>query len=100
MARRVTSAFAGGVGWGVGLGLALGLTGAFGGGLRPLAKGLMKAGLAVQQRANAIAAEATEVAQDLYHEARDERAVEKDARDEREDLGASSPEVFLIPAEE
>jgi hypothetical protein len=67
---------------GVGLGLALGAVGALSGrGLRPVAKAAIKGGLIAYQRASVAAAEAAEVAQDLYHEAREEREAEEQARE-------------------
>jgi hypothetical protein len=67
---------------GVGLGLALGAVGALGGrGLRPVAKAAIKGGLIAYEKASVAAAEAAEVAQDLFHEAREERQVEEQARE-------------------
>lgn len=102
MAQRVRSVFAGGLGWGVGMGLALGVTGALGGGFRPLAKGAMKAGLAAYDRGTALAAEASELAEDLYHEALEERALEQAARAGGTTAGngdGRSREVLLVPRE-
>lgn len=81
MNEKVARAVGAGLAWGVATGLALGVTGMLGGrGLRPLVRSSIKAGLAVAERATALTAEAGEVAQDLYHEARAERQVEKVAR--------------------
>jgi hypothetical protein len=73
VAGQFVKAAGAGLGWGVGMGLALGATGRLGGGLRPLARSAIRAGLAVSERVSAAAAEAWEQAQDLYHEALDER---------------------------
>jgi hypothetical protein len=62
-----------GLGWGIGMDLTLGAPGALGGGLRPLAKSAIRAALAVSERVTATGAEVWEQAQDLYHEAREER---------------------------
>jgi hypothetical protein len=71
-----------GVGAGLGIGLGLGVVGALSGrGLRPLAKAAIKGGVIVCDRATAAAGEAIEVGQDLYYEARDERAAEVAARE-------------------
>ncbi|HEV7467366.1 MAG TPA: hypothetical protein VGP96_13780 [Candidatus Dormibacteraeota bacterium] len=73
MARQFAKAVGAGLGWGIGMGLTLGATGALGGGLRPLVKSAIRAGLAVSERVAATGAEAWEQAQDLYHEAVEER---------------------------
>jgi hypothetical protein len=72
-----------GVGAGLGIGLGLGVVGALSGrGLRPLAKAAIKGGVVVYERTSAATSEAIEVAQDLYYEARDERAAELAAREQ------------------
>ncbi|MEA2617767.1 MAG: hypothetical protein QOE72_3550 [Chloroflexota bacterium] len=55
------------------MGLTLGATGALVGGLRPLVKSAIRAGLAVSERVTATGAETWEQAQDLYHEVVEER---------------------------
>jgi hypothetical protein len=62
-----------GIGWGIGMGLTLGATGTLAGGLRPIAKSAIRAGLAISERLTATGAEAWEQAQDLYHEVVEER---------------------------
>jgi hypothetical protein len=73
VARQFAKAVGAGLGWGIGMGLTLGATGALGGGLRPLVKSAIRAGLAVSERVAATGAEAWEQAQDLYHEVLEER---------------------------
>ncbi|HEX6492270.1 MAG TPA: hypothetical protein VF112_02095 [Candidatus Dormibacteraeota bacterium] len=73
MAGQLTKAVGAGIGWGIGMGLTLGAAGALAGGLRPIAKSAIRAGLAVSERVTATGAEAWEQAQDLYHEVLEER---------------------------
>jgi hypothetical protein len=73
VAGQFAKAVGAGLGWGIGMGLTLGATGALGGGLRPLVKSAIRAGLAVSERVTATGAEAWEQAQDLYHEVVEER---------------------------
>jgi hypothetical protein len=58
-------------------GLALGI--AFGGRLRPVAKGVVKAGMNLAERVQGAGAEAVEQAQDLVAEVRHEREEERAA---------------------
>ena len=73
MAGQFGKSVGAGIGWGIGMGLTLGATGALAGGLRPIAKSAIRAGLAVSERISATGAEAWEQAQDLYHEVLEER---------------------------
>jgi hypothetical protein len=80
VAGQLTKAFGTGIGWGIGMGLTLGATGALAGGLRPIAKSAIRAGLAVSERLTTTGAEAWEQAQDLYHEVLEERSSSRGAR--------------------
>lgn len=66
-----------GLGWGLGVGIAVGVAGLMSGGMRPMAKGAVKGGLWARDRATVLLAEARERAEDLYYEAREERAAEQ-----------------------
>ncbi len=82
MPNGLRNAVGRGVGAGLGLGLGVGVVAALGGrGLRPLAKSVIRGGVVSYEAASTAAAEAVEVAQDLYHEVRDERAAEMAARE-------------------
>ncbi len=82
MKERFAASAGAGLGWGLGLGLALGLTGVLGGrGVRPALKSTVKGGLAAAESGAYLLAEARERAEDLYHEARAERAAEREARE-------------------
>ena len=102
MNEKVAIGVAAGLAWGVATGLALGATGALGNrGMRPLVKGAMKGGLAIAEGATLLAAEAREVALDLYHEARFERVTEKAARDTaRREVGEPGEAMLTGAAEE
>lgn len=78
--KRVVDTIGSGVGVGVGLGLALGVVAVVRGDLRPVLRGALKGGVAVADFAGRSVAEMRETAEDLYHEAQAERAVERGAR--------------------
>ena len=95
MAGRVAGAAAAGVGWGAGAAAVLVAAGALTGGVRPILKGVIRAGLAVRERAQLVAAEGTEIAGDLYHEVLEERAAEREARETT--VEARGREVVMFP---
>ncbi len=70
-----------GIGVGLGIGVALGAAAAVRGNLRPLLRGAMKGGVALVEHTTRLTAEARETAEDLYHEASVERALEREARE-------------------
>ncbi|MBJ7609199.1 MAG: DUF5132 domain-containing protein [Candidatus Dormibacteraeota bacterium] len=81
MINRAFRIVGSGVGVGLGMGLALGITTALRGNLRPLLRGAMKGGVALVEHTTRLTAEARETAEDLYHEASVERALEREARE-------------------
>lgn len=81
MINRAFRIVGSGVGVGLGMGLALGITTAVRGNLRPLLRGAMKGGVALVEHTTRLTAEARETAEDLYHEASVERALEREARE-------------------
>jgi hypothetical protein len=99
VARQFARAVGAGLGWGIGMGLTLGATGALGGGLRPLVKSAIRAGLAVSERVAAAGAETWEQAQDLYHEVVEERRhpVAAPARAAAEITGVRDSRAVSIP---
>ncbi len=77
MRDRVVSGLGNGLGLGLGMGIALGVSTVIGGGLRPLAKGAIKGSLWAKDHLTLLSAEARERAEDVYHEARSERAADR-----------------------
>ncbi len=69
-------AVTGGAVWGAGFALALGAVRSSGGGLRALAKGAVKTGVAAADWVRSATAESRETLQDLYHEAKAERGAQ------------------------
>jgi hypothetical protein len=88
-----------GLGTGVGLGLGLGtimvITAGSRNDMRPVLRGTMKAGLSVAEFSLGAAARMKETAEDLYHEARAQREVEREARDSQEE--EDSAQTVLLP---
>jgi len=67
-------AVTGGAVWGIGFALAMGLVRGASGGLRPVARTAVKGAVAAGDWVSGATAEARETLQDLYHEAKAERA--------------------------
>jgi len=64
----------GGAVWGIGFAVALGAVRMLGTGLRPVTKGAIRGAIAVGDAVSSVTAEGRETLQDLYHEAKAERA--------------------------
>lgn len=79
--NKLASGIGAGVGVGLGVGAALAAATALHGDMRPLLRGAVKGGIAVGDAGQRLAVHLREGAEDIYHEARQERAVERDARD-------------------
>src|SRR5579884_4098339 len=77
MRERIVAGIGSGLGWGIGMRIAIGATTLIGGGMRPVAKGAVKGGLWARDQMSVLVAEARERAEDIYHEARTERAQEQ-----------------------
>ncbi len=75
--EELLDAVTGGALWGAGFALALGAVRAVGRGMRPVAKTVIKGGVAATDWVQTVTAESREGLQDLYHEARAELTTEK-----------------------
>ncbi len=93
---RIARSVGTGVGLGVGLGMVAGVVALMNvGGFRPIARGAVKGAIAARELALGVAAELKETGEDIYHEARAEREVERAARESHE--AALEHKTIVIP---